>query len=203
MLSRIFIPSLVGLLLIIALQPFMAQAAVESGPKKLGEFSGWEAYQAKQGHHSTCYMILRPSSMDYKMPPSNKIETKVKLKSKDKKSPEQNLSTPKRSNVYVMVTLRPEESMNPVISYRSGYGFKQSSEVLVNAGDKSFNLFTEKDQAWARNTAMDVQVTNALRKAKRIIIQGVSNDGGKSSDTFIPQGAESAYKAIAKACGIS
>ncbi|MBY0427860.1 MAG: hypothetical protein K2Q32_01420 [Alphaproteobacteria bacterium] len=197
MLSRIFVPIFVGLLLITALQPVMAQAAADRAPKKLGEFSGWEAYEAKQGSHSTCYMILRPSSMDYKMP----IAAKVKLKGK--KNPEQCLPPPKRSNVYVMVTLRPEESMNPVVSYRSGYGFKQNSEVLVNAGDKSFNLFTEKDQAWARNTAMDVQVTNALRKAKRVIIQGVSNDGGKSSDTFNPQGSDGAYKAIAKACGIS
>lgn len=199
MFPRIVIPVILGLLWIVALQPVMAEAATSSAPKKLGEFSGWEAYEVKQGNHSTCYMLLRPSSMDYKTP----LASKAKFKGKEKKNPEQTLQPPKRSNVYMMITLRPEESMNPVISYRSGYAFKQNSEVLVNAGDKSFHLFTDKDQAWARNTAMDVQVTNALRKAKRIIIQGISNDGGKSSDAFNPQGAEGAYKAIAKACGLS
>mgnify|MGYP003387038805 CR=1 FL=1 len=198
MLSRIAVSLIISLVLQIMLQPHLAQAAVSDAPKKLGDFSGWQAFQTKQGSHSTCYMVLRPTSMDYKLP----VVSKVKLKSKEKKEPVQSLSSPKRSDVYIMVTLRPEESMNPVISYRSGYGFKQSSEVLMNAGDKSFNLFTEKDQAWARSVTMDVQVTNAIRKAKRIIIQGTSNEGGKSNDLFNPIGAESAYKAIAKACGV-
>ncbi len=199
MLLRIAVSFIISLLLVANLLPNRAWAATDNAPKKLGDFSGWQAYEARQGGYSTCYMILRPTNMDYKLP----LATKVKLNSKDKKAPEQCLPPPKRSNVYVMVTLRPEESMSPVISYRSGYGFKQSSEVLLNAGDKSFNLFTEKDQAWARSTAMDVQIANAIRKAKRIIIQGISNDGGKSNDLFNPQGAESAYKAIIKACGIT
>ncbi len=93
--------------------------------------------------------------------------------------------------------------MNPVVSYSAGYNFKQNSEVLFAAGDKSFNLFTDKGQAWARSGAMDIALTNALRKAKRLTIQGSSSEGAKSTDVFNPDGAEKAYKAVVKACGIT
>lgn len=189
------------LLLIVVLAPNGAVAADSNSPKKIGAFGGWEAYEAKIASHPTCYMTLRPSKQDYKIPAPEKAKD-AKTKSKDKTKKSVAVSA-KRSNVYLMVTFRPSESMNPVVSYRAGYIFKQGSEVLLSTGDKPFNLFTDKDQAWARSGAMDIALTNALRKAKRVIIQGGSNEGGKSTDIFNPDGAEKAYKAIVKACGIT
>lgn len=194
------------LLLIVVLVPSGAMAADAGTPKKIGAFSGWEAYETKIASHPTCYMTLRPSKQDYKiLAPEKAKDTKTKSKDKSKKteSVASKRSPEKRSNVYVMVTFRPSESMNPVVSYRAGYIFKQGSEVLLNTDDKPFNLFTDKDQAWARSGAIDIALTNALRKAKRVIIQGTSNEGGKSTDVFNPDGAEKAYKAIVKACGIT
>ncbi len=189
------------LLLIVVLAPNGVFAADSNTPKKVGAFNGWEAYQTKIANHPTCYMMLRPSKQDYKIPvPEKAKDTKSKLKDKTKKS---ETVSGKRSNVYVMVTFRPSESMSPVVSYRAGYIFKQGSEVLLSTGDKPFNLFTDKDQAWARSSAMDIALTNAIRKAKRVIIQGGSNEGGKSTDIFNSDGAEKAYKAIVKACGIT
>lgn len=207
MLSRTARSTIVIALIFLLMPLHLVHAAGDGTPKKIGSFSGWEAYQTKQGSHPTCYMILRPASTDMKMPPAAKVPDKLKAKSivatKDKKKSEQSLASTKRSDVYVMVTFRPEESMNPVISYRSGYNFKQNSEVLFAADDKSYNLFTDKGQAWARSGAMDIALTNALRRAKRLTIQGSSNEGAKSNDIFNPDGAEKAYKAVVKACGIT
>ncbi len=183
----------VGLTLI----PCVAVAWRDAAPKKLGEYGAWAAYEIKQGAHSTCYMTARPIRSDYKVP------NHVSIKNTPRKDGDRPLASPRRSSVILMVAFRPEESMNPVVSYRSGYGFKQSSEVSLKAGEQSFNLFTDKDQAWARSAAIDIQITNALRKVKRLIIQGASNEGGESKDMFDTQGAESAYRAIVKACGIA
>jgi hypothetical protein len=154
-------------------------AWAEIPPKKLGSFQEWQAYEM---NGAACYMMLRPQKMDYK-------------------TKEKNLN--KRSDVYLMITFRPTESMEPVISYRAGYMFKQGAEVVLNTGQKPYALFTNKDQAWARSGTMDVTITNALRKASSVIIQGVSSEGGTSSDRFNVDGVEGAYKAIVKACGIT
>jgi hypothetical protein len=187
------------LLFILCVMPDCAVAAADIAPKKLGVFKAWEAYETKQNSHSTCYMILRPAKTDYKIIPPQKIKLKENI---SKKSQIPMLSA-KRSDVFLMVTFRPSESMNPVVSYTSGYIFKQGSEVSLSAEGKPFNLFTQGDQAWARNVAMDKSITNSLRKAKRVIIQGGSNNGGTSSDVFDPDGVENAYKAVVKACGIT
>ncbi|NDE90733.1 MAG: hypothetical protein EB059_06295 [Alphaproteobacteria bacterium] len=188
------------LLLVIGI-PTMGLAKDASAPKKLGEFKGWQAYEASIGGHSTCYMMLRPNKQEYTKQDYKKAVAE-KAKSKDKKKKTEPVAA-KRSDVYMMITFRPSESMSPVISYRSGYIFKQASEVLLSTGDKPFNLFTDRDQAWARSGAMDGAITNAVRKAKQVVIQGISNDGGKSTDHFSPDGAENAYKAVIKACGIT
>jgi hypothetical protein len=183
----------------LCVMPGCLMAAVDAAPKKLGAFKAWEAYETSQNTHSTCYMILRPAKTNYKITSPQKI----KLEENSSKKPKISTPSVRRSDVYLMVTFRPSESMNPVVSYTSGYIFKQGSEVSLSAGDKPFNLFTQGDQAWARNVAMDKSVTNSLRKAKRVIIQGGSNNGGTSSDIFDPDGVENAYKAVVKACGIT
>lgn len=196
------------LLLTVLLVPESALAKDGGVPKKLGSFQGWDVYETKQGAHPTCYMTLRPAKQDYKIPAPSKVNaaTKstgtVKDKANDKAKKTETVSA-KRSNVYLMITFRPSESMNPVVSYRAGYIFKPASEVLLSTGEKPFNLFTDKDQAWARSSAMDIAITNAIRKAKRITVQGASTDNGKSTDSFNAEGAEKAYKATTKACGIT
>ncbi len=197
--NRLFI-----LLLIMLLVPNGAFAKDNNAPKKLGSFQGWEVYETKQGATPTCYMTLRPAKQDYKIPAP--VKANIAAKSKDKAKKTETVSAKRsseRTNVYLMITFRPSESMNPVVSYRAGYIFKQASEVLLSTGEKPFNMFTDKDQAWARSGAMDIAITNAIRKAKRITVQGGSTDNGKSSDSFNADGAEKAYKATTKACGIT
>lgn len=195
---------LIFFLLIAAASPLQALAAA---PEKLGSFHGWQAFQVKTGGQAMCYMVLRAAKEDYRLPEAVSAKTKniknKKATTKTAPNTAQDEKQCQRSEIYLMVTFRPAESMNPVVSYRSGYIFKQGSEVLLNTGTKPFNLFTDKDQAWARSSAMDVAVTSALRKARSVTIKGVSTTGGKSSDIFNLDGAESAYKAIVKACGIT
>jgi hypothetical protein len=169
-------------LFLLVSMPVMAWA--EGTPKKIGSFQEWQAYEMRG---DACYMMLRPQKMDYK--------TNEKNLNKHSQN--------KRNDVYLMITFRPTESMDPVISYRSGYMFKHGSEVFLKTDAKPYALFTEHDQAWARSSTMDAFITNALRKASSVVIQGVSSDGGKSSDRFNLNGAEGAYKAIVKACGIT
>lgn len=181
---------------------FACPAHAGQDVKTLGSFGKWAAYVFREGGKPVCYMTLRPQKAEWKNSPApspkNKKEKIAKREKVAAKTP-----TPKRGDMLLMVTLRPAESYDPVVSYRAGYQFKQSTEASVRFGPKPYSLFTEKDQAWARSAAIDIAITKALRKAKDMHVEGVASSGAKSLDTFDLSGAESAYKAIAKACGIN
>lgn len=187
------------LFLLMVIWPCMLMAKADLVSRKVGVFKGWETYQTRLDGHLACYMILRPIQKEYN-PLKMKNDTK---KVKSAKPSQQPSASSQRDNVYMMITFRPDESMNPVVSYRAGYNFKQNSEAVLSASEKLFNLFTQQDQAWARSGVIDRQIVNAIRKSSLLMVQGVAKDGRKYKDKFDAAGAEKAYKAIIKACGIT
>jgi len=175
--------------------------------KKIGTFAKWQVFKLEQGKASTCYMLLRPEKVQAKKETASKTQKK-ELK-KETKKPEKNKkentaksSEQARSDVYIMVTLRPSEGLNPVVSYRAGTIFKTSSEVIARMGKKEFNLFTQNDQAWARTTAIDLSFTQSLRGSKNLSLLATDQKNRKITDQFDLTGADQAYQATAKACGL-
>lgn len=164
--------------------------------KKLGLFGKWQAYAYKEKNHPVCYMMLRPSRSEVRRLPA-------KAKAREAKTVAAKLDAVPRGDAYVMVTLRPSEMLDPVVSYRGGYLFKVNSEVLLRLGPKPIALFTEKDQAWARSAAVDIAATKALRKTSAMVAEGKSEKNTTILDRFDLTGGDQAYKAIAKACGVS
>lgn len=169
--------------------------------RKLGQYGKWTAYTYKDKGGPVCYMTVRPAKSEWKMPATLKNAPSQKKTQATKTSTKK--TVPSRGDTYLMVTLRPSETFDPVISYRAGYIFKSSSEVAAKMGPKPYNLFTEKDQAWARSTAIDVAFTKALRKSPQLVMEGQPAAGPKSVDRFDLTGTDKAYLAIAKACGIN
>lgn len=149
----------------------------ESGgtPKLLGTFGNWKAF-SYGGEKPVCYMTLA---------------TQVQSK------------TFKRGETYLMITHRPAENIKDVVSYTAGYSFKSPSDVTVDAGKKSFDLFTQKDTAWSRDPTTDHALASAIRGNAKIKLTGTP--AGKNakpvSDTIDLKGASAAYQAINKACG--
>jgi hypothetical protein len=156
---------------------------VDVSVRRIGVFGPWKALRFSEGGSPVCYMMGRPKAVKATKPPKNKT-TELK-----------------RGEIYLMVTLRPSENTNPVVSYKSGYLFKSGSEALVNAGDKNFRLFTERDQAWARSGSIDRAIVDSLRSGKSLKIEGKAGGGEKSVDVFDLAGSSAAYKAISDACG--
>jgi len=167
------------LLLCSVLTLAVSPALADSQPRKLGKFDYWSAYQMVDGKQNVCYMSLTAQPP---VPKGSKL---------------------KRDSVTLMVTERPGENALDVFSYAAGTKFAPSSEVTVKAGEKTFNLFTQGDTAWARDTATDHALAQALRSNASITITGTAAVGGSFVDTISMKGALQAYKAIAQACGIA
>ena len=101
-----------------------------------------------------------------------------------------------------MVTHRPEEKINNVVSFTEGYLLKKGSNVTVDVGGSKFDLFTRDDSAWASTSDLDKSIVDALTKGKEAVVKGVPEKGPSTTDTYSLAGFPKALALIDKECGI-
>lgn len=155
---------------------FIALPAIASTvPTELGEYGDWTAYSYKDGKNTVCYMASTPK----------KDEGNYK----------------KRGDIYAVITHRPAEKSYNVVNFVAGYDYKVGSNVVVKIGATTFkNLFTNKDNAWAPDTATDKKLINEMKRGQQMIVEGVSSRGTKTKDTYSLKGFTGAYRAISAKC---
>lgn len=110
----------------------------------------------------------------------------------------------KRGPTYVMITHRPGENNKDVFSYMAGYNFRPSTDVTITIGSESFDLFTNKDTAWSRDSKTDHLLAAAMRKNNSTMkVSAVPSQINmkQMADTLDIKGAAAAYQAIGIACG--
>ncbi len=163
--------SAVILALVICL-PTMALAAPEG--KTLGTFGKWSAFTNVEAGKNICYAALKPT----------KSEGAYKT----------------RGDVLLTVTHRPADKAFDVVSIVAGYQYLADSDVAVLVGKKKWALFTNADRAWARDTATDKQIVDAMTKAAVLTAKGTSSHNTPTTDTYALNGFAAAYKAINDAC---
>ena len=153
-----------------------AKAKTNAKTKVLGTFQDWKAFAYEENGQKVCYI----SSLPKKLEPAGKS----------------------RGDAYVLITHRPAEKTFSVVSVAAGYAYKKDSEVTVKIGRNSFQLFTDKDTAWAREEATDRDISAAIRNGKSMVVKGTSVRNSRTTDTYSLQGAGPAFKAINEACGV-
>ncbi len=167
------------ILLAILLFSISAPATAKtSASTSLGSFGYWRAYMLTENNQNVCYMTL----------------TARFLKSKKFR----------RGDALLTITHRPAESSKDVISYTAGYNYKPMSDAELHIGKQTFNLFTTQDSAWSRDAATDHKIAAAIRTSPSLSITGNPTTKGVASftDKFALKGANEAYRAIGKACGV-
>ena len=174
MLIRLPLAAILALLMCAA----PALAATASADKTLGTFGQWQASSSTTNNQPVCYMTL----------------TKAFPK----------IGKTKRGTAYLMITHRPSEGSSDVVSYTSGYVFKAIDDVTLKIGKDDFSLFTQKDTAWARDTRTDHAIAAAIKANKVMTITGSPAAKGAKpvTDKIDLTGADKAYAAIGKACGL-
>ena len=90
-----------------------------------------------------------------------------------------------------------------VVSFVAGYTYKLGTDAPLIIGDKTFDLFTQKDTAWARSAAADNDIVSAMLMTRQAIIRGEPSAGPATSDMYDLVGFDYVLKAIDNACGIS
>jgi hypothetical protein len=145
-------------------------------PQKLGGAQSWTAYSAPEKGGQICYVVGEPS-----------------------KSEPQGV---KRDPVHLLVTHNTADKTSGVVSFVAGYGFKDGSAAELDVGGKKFSLFTKDDTAWARDSATDKAIVEAMLKAKQAVIKGGSARGTATTDTYVLTGFSHVLGEIDKACKV-
>ncbi len=156
--------------------PTYASEKTKTKDKDLGSFGTWHAYAYEEGGQLVCYMMT----------------------SKSIKTPK----SPKKRTAYLMITHRPIEASIDVFSYSAGLPLDPNRKINVKIGVKTFELFSARDTAWARDTLTDHKIGEALRLSSEAQTMGFSTKRTRVSDRFSLSGSMAAYRAINKACGL-
>jgi hypothetical protein len=155
-----------------------AQAAPSqpAPPQRLGAAQSWTAYSAREKSGQICYIVGEPTKSE----PANI----------------------KRDSVHLLVTHNTAEKTNDVVSFITGYAFKEGSAPDLDVGGKKFSLFTKEDTAWARDAATDKAIVEAMLKAKQAVIKGSSARGTTTTDTYVLAGFAQVLGEIDKSCKV-
>lgn len=155
---------------------FSLSCSAAEAPKLIGHYDDWSAFVYKEGKNNVCYMASTPKKDEGKYT--------------------------KRGDIYVVVTHRPAEKSFDVVNFVAGYTFKSNADLVVKIGNQKFTrFFTDSDKAWTINDADDKALVKAMARGERMIVDGVSNRGTQTKDTYSLKGFSRAYKAISGKCG--
>jgi hypothetical protein len=150
-------------------------SALAQEPTSLGKFENWEAYTYQAKDSRVCYIYAAPS----------KSEAAKKVK---------------RDPVYFMVTHWPGRKVREQISTIIGYPFKEESLVKLKVDDKSFELYTNGDMAWADGAQTDQAIVAAMKSGSTLTISGTSWRGTATTDTYSLAGMTTAMDKIDTTC---
>lgn len=154
----------------------LAGPSVAAEPKVIGKYKDWSAYLLKNKRATVCYLAGEPKN------------SAGKYKS--------------RGRTFLQVGHRPKEKVKDEVSVTAGYTYRKKSSVVAVVDGKKFKLFTQNDGAWMHNSKSDLAIIKALKAGKKLVVQGQSSRGTKTSDTYSLAGFSAAYTAIGKACRV-
>jgi hypothetical protein len=182
-------PRWIGLLLLLLISAsttLYAATAKKSGPsrksasqsasERLGAVESWTAYTYKEKSGKVCYITSEPQKTE----PAGR----------------------RRKQPMVMVTHRPGEKVENVVSFVEGYPLKDGSDVSLEIGDAKYDLFTKSDSAWARTAELDKTIVEAMTKGKQAVVKGMPRKGSATTDTYSLAGFTQALALIDKACEV-
>ena len=163
-------------ILVIVILPLLQTVpawAQTPAPKLISSHRDWTVYEITDSRGRVCYLASEP----------------VK----------QTGNYSKRDNPAVLVVRLPGKSQSEYVSVHPGYPYKKASTVDLKVGGRTFELFTEGEQAFSRD-ADDDAVIGAMKSGSTMTVRGTSMKGTYSLDTYSLNGLTAAYEAMRAAC---
>jgi hypothetical protein len=157
--SRIIpVAALAGVFLGASLLP----AAAEDKPEALGSAKSWSAYTRTTADGKVCYALSKPTA------------------SEPKKA--------KRDPIFILINDWPSRKVIGEIQLVPGYAYKDGEPVTVTVGSLNVEFFSKTDggagSAWVKDAKDEAKLLDAMRKGSKLVVNGVSKRGTKTTDTY-------------------
>jgi hypothetical protein len=151
-----------------------ASAAWAQDVTVIGTHGAWTAYSYQEDSGIVCYMASEPTKAEG--------------------------NYTRRGDVFALVTHRPSEDSLDVVSIVAGYPYKENSDVTVQVGSNSYEMFTFGERAWNRDEATDKTMVQTMVRGSTMVVKGTSSRGTLTTDTYSLSGFTAAHRDITAAC---
>lgn len=162
---------------VVALAPVLmlaSGAGMAQAVKTIGTFSSWTTFTHGEAASLLCFATAQPSK--------------------------QEPATAKRDPAFVYVSSWPKDGVKAEISVKLGYALRKGSDVTLAVGASNFKLFVSGDRAYVADATEELKLLEAMRKGSTMTVQGTSERGTKTTDTYSLAGISQALAAVATNC---
>jgi invasion protein IalB len=149
-------------------------AVMAQAVKTIGTFSSWTTFTHGEAASLLCFATSQPSKQE----PANA----------------------KRDPAFVYVSSWPKDGVKAEISVKIGYALRKGSDVTLSVGSSDFKLFVSGDRAYVADATEELKLLEAMRKGSTMTVQGTSERGTKTTDTYSLAGISQALAAVASNC---
>lgn len=108
--------------------------------------------------------------------------------------------TVQRSDILLMVTVRPGDNVTSEFSFSAGYPLRAGSKVSVKVGGESQDMFVDGEWGWLNSPAEDDRLAATMKRGAVATVTGVSQRGTTTTDTFSLKGFTAALEAAQDLC---
>lgn len=142
--------------------------------KLVSTFSDWSSYMHENGNTKICFAVSQPKNQEPK--------------------------GVNRDPAFFYISAWPKEGVRTEISVKIGYPFKKGSEATVTVAGTAYKLFTQNDRAFVGDAAQELKLLEAMKKAQTMQVQGTSERGTATTDSYSLAGLTQALQAAADQC---
>jgi len=140
----------------------------------IGTHGAWTAYSYQEDSGVVCYMASEPTKAEG--------------------------NYTRRGDIFALVTHRPSEDSIDVVSIVAGYPYRENSDVNVQIGSNTYDMFTYGERAWNRDEGSDKTMVQSMIRGSSMVVKGTSSRGTLTTDTYSLSGFTAAHRDITQAC---
>jgi hypothetical protein len=159
------------------------QAQPQPQPKSVGVFESWSAWEFGDAAARICYLSATPTASQTKPPGA------------------------RRGDIRLTISHRPAARTRDEISFQAGYPIKSDKPVqAIVDGTRTFELSrrapNQAELIWTKDPETDKAMLAAMRTGKELVVNGTSQRGTTTTDSFKLDGFVKALEAANRACGL-
>ncbi len=142
--------------------------------KPASVFGDWTAHTHQDAKAKICYAAAQPKTQEPK--------------------------AAKRDAAFFYVSAWPKDGVKTEVSVKVGYPLKKDSEVTVTVGKDAFKLFASNERAFVSDPAQEMRLVETMKKGSTMQVQGTSERGTATIDTYSLSGLPQAMQALTELC---